>query len=398
MTNTLYRFAITILILVSTQQAVLADALTIKPYAQWTFDTPIEQIIYRPTGTGFPIKLILTEAEITLYDSTGNHIRAVSRAAADKFVINHNQSGFMLVQVNPSNLIDHEEILYSFQVYDIQGRPEYTLVQRVTNPDGILNYQFTSEKSILLTEKGRPYIIELYNENTLLEVPSCQSGSSKSDEVFTLATKLKHANEMITAVSCSANIDSSSTEIRLWNHDQGLGSPVFQSGRLIELNPLPKTDYYFMELEKGTGTSLSLFNRTQLIGTFPWQSWKIQKVNQQFAFIISEKDFNIVNLGDGSIVSTYHPIDLSSISDAIFLPEWGIYLYLRYEPYFRENGRQAFRNFQLEGVDKTGRIIHRSSFGTWTYSLPKIASIGKDLFGIHIHNAVLMYGIKLERD
>ncbi len=374
-----------------------AAVFRIQPYAQWTFDTPIERVVYRASGNGFPIQLILMKKTVTLYDDTGNRIREINRTPGDQFTLNHNQSGFMLTQIHASNTIERGGKIFSFQVFDMEGNPEFTVVKEVAI-DGELDYVFTGERRVLLSERGYSYVLEIAGEDTTIQISSCQSGTSIPRSAFALARKLKHKDELITAVSCQARGDSVATELRLWNGDQVLGSPVLLSESLVDITVLPESYYYFMETEKGGESSLALYNRTQQIASYPWHKWKIQQVDPKTAFVISEKDFNVVSLGDGSIAASYHPIDLSSISDAIYLPGWDIYLYLRYEAFYRENGRQAYRNFTLEGVNKTGQIVHRSSFGTWTYSLPKIATVSQDLFGIHIHNAVLMYGIRIDNN
>ncbi|MCF6239695.1 MAG: hypothetical protein L3J79_12990 [Candidatus Marinimicrobia bacterium] len=377
-----------------------ADILQIKPYAQWTFEMPVEQVFYRQSGTGFPIKLIVTSDQIILYDSTGNQVREISRAQNDLFVMNENHFGFMLVQEHPSNQIDLQQRLYSFQVYSHTGEADYTTVQAVDLIDGELSYQLTDQSSILLTEKGQAWVWEVQGEDTLFNITSCSSGTAKPGTAIALARVLNYRREMVTAVACleSGGGDSSSIELRLWHRDQVLLDPLLISGGLAGLRSLANSDYFFLEIDRGAETSLTLFNRLDSLATYPWKSWKIELLDQQAVFVITEQDLNVVNLGDGSIAASYHPIDLSTISDATYLQEWGLFLYIRYEPFFRKDGRQAFRNFELEGVSRSGRIVHRSSFGTWTYSLPKLTQIGSDLFAVHIYNAVLIYRIQLQRD
>ena len=114
--------------------------------------------------------------------------------------------------------------------------------------------------------------------------------------------------------------------------------------------------------------------------------------------MISPRDLHVVNLGDGAIMSSVHPVDMAHISDACYLQEWGLYLYLRYEPFFTETGEQAYRKFELEGLERRGSIVHKSSFGAWTPTLPQIDVVAKDLFAIHMHNAVLLYRVELEKE
>ena len=377
-----------------------ADVLKIQPYAQWTFDTPMEEIIYRSSSDGFPIKLIRTKDLISLYDSTGNIIRETPRAGGDEFIMNASQTGFMLVEVHPSIRSQKQEQLYSFQVFSASGIAEYTFVHAVDLVDGNLSYQLTDQRSLLLTERGQPWVLEIHGEDTLLYINSCKSGYAREGTPKVQVSKLKSRNELITAISCADREldDSSSIELRLWNRNNVIGAPTIIPGDLQGIHSLPTTDYYFLEIGRGVESTLTLYNRSDTLVTYPWKTWKISLLGQRAAFVISEKDFNVINLGDGSVITNYHPIDLSTISDAIYLPEWGLFLYLRYEPYFREDGRQAFRKFELEGVNKSGRIVHRSSFGTWSYSLPDISQIDGERIAIHMYNAVLMYQIGVERE
>ncbi len=387
-------------LLVGFHNVVSAAVFQIQPYAQWTFDTPMEQIIYRQSGQGFPIKMMNTGTLIALYDSTGNLLREIPRDHGDQFILNSNHTGFMLVQEHPSILSERQERLYSFQVFNSKGVREYTTVHAVDLIEGKLSYHFTDYGNILLTERGESWIIEIDDQDTLLNINNCQSDISGEGTPNALVGKLKLPNELVSAVSCLelGAGDSSFIELRLWNDARIIEGPLRIKGELQAIHSLPASDYYFLEVGHGADTELTLFNRSDSLTTFPWKSWKISPLGQQAVFVISDKDLNVINLGDGSVAASYHPIDLSTISDAIFLQEWGLFLYLRYEPFYRKDGRQAFRNFELEGVNKAGRIVHRSSFGTWSYSLPKIAQIGQDIFAIHIHNAVLMYSIAMEQN
>ncbi|NQV50310.1 MAG: hypothetical protein HQ507_07420 [Candidatus Marinimicrobia bacterium] len=379
---------------------IRADIMRIIPYTQWTFDTPMEQIIFRENNAGFPIYLTIGRDLITHYDSLGIKTREISRTAGDLFQINSNHSAYMLLQEHESMQIENAERLYSFQVFAASGRPQYTVTHGVDIAGGPLHYSLTNDMSILLTETNNAWVLEMKNEDTLLFIESGLSENQPECSPLILAAQLKARNEMVTASSC--NIQAGDLplllELQMWNSNNRLGDLVTLSGKLKGLQSLPGTDYYFLEIDDGYESTLTLFNRDKIMGHYPWKFWEIRPLGREAAFVISENDLNVVNLGDGTLISSYHPIDLSTISDATYLPDWDLFLYLRYEPYFTEDGEQAYRNFELEGVTKTGRIAHRSSFGTWTHTLPKISRISKDLFAIHIHNAVLVYRLELERN
>ncbi|MBT3252706.1 MAG: hypothetical protein HN995_08000 [Candidatus Marinimicrobia bacterium] len=380
-------------------QITRADILHIEPYAQWTFDTPLEQVIFRSNTSGFPIMYTLTEHQISYYDSLGNKLVQIDRTPDDVFKINQDLSSFMLIQENESIEISNPQRLYSFQVFDSQGNPKYTLVHGVPLGGGELNSSLTNHGSILLTQDDQPWILELSNEDTLLFLENVVPGDQENCQINLAMDKLINRNEFITASSCISpndDVSSATIDIHLWNHDKLLTDPVSVPGRLVGLEAMPGTDYYFLEIDDGFKSSLTLFDRDRIMEKYPWKTWEISSLGREAAFIISENDLNVVNLGDGKIISSYHPIDLSTISDADYLPRWGLFLYIRYEPFFTEDGVQAYRNFELEGVSKTGQIAHRSSFGSWTTTLPKLSQIGKDLFAIHMHNAVLLYRVELE--
>ncbi|MBT3229542.1 MAG: hypothetical protein HOD43_06730 [Candidatus Marinimicrobia bacterium] len=378
-----------------------ADVLHIDPYAQWTFDTPLEQVIYRSHTSGFPIMYTLTKDKISYYDSLGNNVIKIARSQNDVFKINADHSHFMLIQENESIQASNPQRIYSFQVYDFLGSPEYTLVHGVSLGGGELNSTLTNQGSIILYQDDEPWILELSNEDTLLFLESVIPTDQDDCEIKLVLDQLVNRNEFITASSCISNTEADSSafiDLHLWNHNKLLAEPVNIQGRLVGLEAIPATDYYFLEIYDGYESGLTLFNREKIMGHFPWKTWEINSLGREAAFVISENDFNVVNLGDGSVISSYHPIDMSTISDADYLPRWGLFLYIRYEPYFTEDGVQAYRKFELEGVSKTGQIAHRSSFGSWTTTLPKLSQIGKDLFAIHMHNAVLLYRVELEEE
>ncbi|NQV29760.1 MAG: hypothetical protein HQ508_02630 [Candidatus Marinimicrobia bacterium] len=356
--------------------------------------------MFRENSNGFPIYLTIGQELITHYDSLGNKTREISRSRGDIFTINANHSAFMLIQQNESLLDESSVRLYSFQVFAGNGNPEYTFTHGVDIGAGPLNYALTNDMSILLTESKQSWVLEIKNEDTLLFIQSGLSRNLQNCEPLILADKLKSRNALVTASSCKLEGDDMPDllEIQLWNSEYRLGDRLTLPGKLNSLQSLPGTDYYFLEIDDGFESALTLFSREKVIGNYPWKSWDISPIGSDAVFVVSEKDLNVVNLGDGSVISSYHPIDLSTISDADYLAEWNLFLYLRYEPFFTENGTQAYRNFELEGVNKTGRIAHRSSFGSWTTTLPKISILGKDLFAIHMHNAVLLYRVELERN
>jgi len=280
-----------------------------------------------------------------------------------------------------------------------KGNPEYTFVRGVQLSEGNLEATLTNQGSLILTEDEQPWVLEMTGDDTLLFIASAVPQLEKNCEPKLVVAQLANLNEFITASSCPANglADSAAMiDLHLWNNNKLLSDPVKVPGKLVGLEGLTGTNYYFLEIYDGYESTLTLFNRDKVIGHFPWKTWNIDLLNNTTAFVISEKDLNVVNLGDGKLVSSYHPIDLSTISDATYLPEWGLFLYIRYEPFFTEDGVQAFRKFELEAVSKTGQIAHRSSFGSWTTSLPKLSQIGKDLFAIHMFNAVLLYRVELE--
>ena len=378
-----------------------ADILHIVPYTQWTFNTPLEQVIYRSNTSGFPIMYTLTENKISYYDSLGNNVIDIERTPHDIFKISQDLSHFMLIQQNESMDLLDPQLLYSFQVYDFLGNPKFTVVHGVPLGGGELSWRLTNHGSIILTQDDQPWILELSNEDTLLFLENVLPLDQDDCEIKLVVDQLVNRNEFISASSCisSGEVDTTSTiNLHLWNHDKLLGDPVIVPGRLVGLESIPGTDNYFLEIHDGYESVLTLFQRDRIVGHYPWKTWEISPLGSKAAFVISEKDLNVVNLGDGSIISSYHPIDMSTISDAEYLHQWGLFLYIRYEPFFTENGVQAYRKFELEGVSKTGQIAHRSSFGSWTTTLPKLSQIGKDLFAIHMHNAVLLYRVELEEE
>ena len=380
-------------------QLSLADVLHILPYAQWTFDTPIERVIYRTNTNGFPIKYTLTPQEVTYYDSLGN-TEVIKRTAGDVFKISRDESHFMLVQQNESIMADNPQTFYSFSVYDYKGNPEYIMIHGVQVGGGNLNFFLTDQGSIVLTQKGQPWVMEKHDDETLLLIPSAIPLDQKDCEVTLFIDQLIHRNEFITASTCDdLNLPNSraSLDLHIWNHNKLLAEPQNYPGKLVGLEAIPGTDYYFLEIFDGYESALTLFNRENMMRQYPWKTWDISPLGRNAVFVVSEKDFNVINLGDGEIISSYHPIDIASVSDAVYLHNWSLFLYIRYEAFFTEAGEQAFRSLELEGVSKTGQIAHRSSFGSWTTTLPKISQIGKDLFAIHMHNAVLLYRIELEK-
>lgn len=372
-----------------------------QPYAQWTFDTPIERVIYRADGSGFPIQTIVTTEYVRLYDSTGTYLNEIARDEThDRVVFNSSGSRFMFVREEASERIEAQQRLYSFRVFKPDGNPGYTLIQPVDLLGSDLDYHFTEEGTLILAEKNRPWIVEVGGEDTLAHYRGCEAGLDGVDRSEIRMAKLMGEGSVAVANACwqSETLDTVFTTLRLWERGESVGDAAELPGIVSNIFPVEHSDYFFLELDNGLDRDLLLFHQDQALHAYPWSSWKISRLDKSSVFVISDQDFNVVSLGDGSVAASYHPIDMSTISDAIYLSEWDMFLYVRFESYFTKEGEQAFRRFELEGVSRAGRIVHRSSFGTWSYSLPKLDQVGKDLFAIHIHNAVLMYRIELIRD
>jgi len=343
--------------------------------------------------------MICSSTSIKLYDASGANYTTIDRYPGDIFQINPAHNAFMLVQKHESILATDQKDIYSFQVYTKTGQPDYTSVVELDVFSDDLNYQLTNTQSLLLNVSSEAWLMELKGEDTLVYIDLDQQSLDPGSQQFFAVGKLKRNNEYLSAkVLRSENLDDSlSTELRLWNNDESAIEPIRLPGGVAGIRSLPSSDYYFLELDYGDRSSLSLFHHTTPLQIYPWKSWKIDALGTSMAFIVSEQDLNVVNLGDGTLVSSVHPIDLSSVSDACYLSEYGLFLYLRYDHFYTEAGQPAFRNFELEGIEKSGRIVHKSSFGTWSTSLPKITPLGKDLFAIHIYNAVLLYRMELKR-
>ena len=369
--------------------------MRIQPYTQWTFDTAVEQVVFLDSGPGYPIYMIRTENFVRIYDSRGEEIRKIARLEWDRFYLNNSRTGFMLV--HEQELLDtpHEEKLSSFQVFTSDGERDYTAVHQSDFSTGDLQYQLTDDRSILITEQGKPWLLKQNAEDTLLFLESVESGIPSDCDPLVLAVNLSRENELVTATCCIPpdSLIETSVRLKLWADDRIVDQLTPIQGELTGLRNIPDSDYYFLELAHGDESSLTLFNGSDPMVTYPWKSWEIRALDQTQAFVISETDFNVVNLGDGSVSVSYHPIELRGISDAAYMQDWGIFLYLRYVLFFTREGKQAFRNFILEGVDHSGQLVHRSSFGTWSTVLPKVSPVGKDKFAIHIHNSVLLYEI-----
>lgn len=378
---------------------IFGAELQIKPYTQWTFDTPIEQVIFLENAPGYPIYMIRTEMFIRIYDEQGEEVRKIQRLVDDRFELNSARTGFMLVHEQELYDSPQTDKLSSFQVFTSQGAPYYTNVHQSNFATGELEYQLTDDLSILITERGKPWLLKMNAEDTLLFLESVSEQVVEGCDPFVLATNLKNAGEVVTASSCiipDTVSDYTTTDISIWQDGELVETVGRVGGELRSIRNIPDSDYYFLEVDNKTQSSLTLFNRSKLLVTYPWKSWEIRAIDQTQAFVISETDLNVVNLGDGAVSVSYHPIELTGISDAAYMQEWGLFLYLRYQLFFDRDGKQAFRNFILEGVDHSGELVHRSSFGTWSTVLPKISPVGKNKFAIHIHNAVLLYEIELK--
>lgn len=350
------------------------------------------------SGPGYPIYMIRTHDDITLFDNEGEEIRKVQRTEHDEFFLNNTHSSFMLVQDQPVIESALDEHIYSFQVYNAEGAQEYTSVFKTDYTTGKLRYQLTDKAGILITEEGKPWLLEMSGEDTLLYIDSAQPKGQPKCHPLIMAANLKLENEMMIASSClpGDSLESPEVELRIWDGAKALSDIQKIEGELHGIQGIPGSDYFFLELDHGDESSLTLFNRLTPIITYPWRTWEIRSLGQEETFIVSETDLNVINLGDGALSATYHPIELRGISDAAYMKEWDIFFYLRYTLFFTKEGKQAFRNFILEGVDQAGFIVHRSSFGSWSTRLPRVSVVGQDKFAIHIHNAVLLYQISAE--
>lgn len=331
-----------------------------------------------------------------IYNARGEEIRKIQRQDWDRFYLNNSRTGFMLVHEQELMESPQQERLSSFQVFTAQGERDYTAVHKSDFNTGELEYQLTDDRSIIITEHGEPWLLQMNGEDTLLYLETVKDRVEADCEPLVLAVNLESEKDMVTAFGCipEDSLDVTSVQLRIWENGQVKSQLNEIPGELAGLRNIPQSDYYFLELDHGDESSLTLFNESDLLVTYPWKSWEIRALDQTQAFVISEKDFNVVNLGDGTVSVSYHPIELRGISDAAYMQDWGIFLYLRYVLFFDREGKQAFRNFVLEAVDHAGQLVHRSSFGTWSTVLPKVSPVGKDKFAIHIHNAVLLYEIE----
>jgi hypothetical protein len=164
-------------------------------------------------------------------------------------------------------------------------------------------------------------------------------------------------------------------------------------GEIRTMETMPASPYTFVDiLNEGKGSVL-LLNELEVLESYDWSSWDIQPLDSRTAFVITDSELLVLNLGDGSVAARSRTYDLFEISDASYLSDAAIFLVLRSESFFREDGSPAFRNFELNGIDKSGRIVHRSSFGAWSPSLPEIHTLGGNRFAIHLHNAILVYDV-----
>ena len=197
---------------------LMGAELNIQPYTQWTFDTAIEQVVFLESGPGYPIYMIRTEKFIRIYDQRGEELRKIERQAWDRFYLNNARTGFMLVHEQEVLDSRRDETLSAFQVFTSKGERDYTAVHRSDFETGVLEYQLTDDRSIIITEHGKPWLLKQNAEDTLLYLSSVPSSFDPECKHLVLAVNLSNQGEMVTASSCipADTLDEPVAQLKLW--------------------------------------------------------------------------------------------------------------------------------------------------------------------------------------
>ncbi len=369
-------------------------AQKLEPAIQWTFSKAPQAIHFRHGEGKFPIQTLTYPDHVEWYAASGDLLRSVERTRGDSLFISPLGGYVGLQSMELSQEVLKPGRIYSYQIFDSTGNGILTHTVSIALGEHEPEVTLTEVGHLLIAQPSRGNLQEIAAEGTLF-AEDLHAQLPEEIRILDLqGFRVGGTGHRLTAATFyqPGRSDSLFTWLRYTGGDtssQTGGLP----GRLRDLTTIPASPYSFLSIDTDSGPRAFLLNELEVIQGYDSGSWKVHPLGPGSAFVITDRDLLVVNLGDGSIAARHRPYDLFEVSDALFLMGPEIFLILRYEPFYRETGELAYRNFELQGMEKNGRIVHRSSFGTWSPVLPTLEDLGRNQFAIHLFNAILVYNV-----
>jgi hypothetical protein len=376
-------------------QAQSTPTHRIQPVAQWTFKHAPQEIIFRDTEPGFPIQMLAFEDSLVWYNAAGHAVRTIARAAGDSLIISPHGRYFALVQETEQYTAREASGVLAVHVLDHDGERMYTHSEAFSLTSDDPRYALDDQGHLLLSDHGHGRLKEVFQDEIIW---SQDLSTSFPENVRVLNARfVKQGGRGPRLLSADLYQYGRDDSLFVWLSLQRAKGKALQgglAGELQRLEVLPNTTYTFLEVSKGQENSIYLLNGLEQLASYPWRAWDVKAINANSVFIVADDTFMVINLGDGRIEAQAGSYALYEVSDAAYLAGSDLFVTLRCEPFFREHGQLAYRNFELDAQDKAGRLVFKGTFGTWSPSLPRITPLSVDRFAVHLHNAVLLYAVK----
>ena len=370
-----------------------AQTRRVVPAAQWTFDHAPETISFRKQQAVFPIQWLAYKDGIDWYNPDGSLLQHQDRTAGDSIMVSPLGKFMGLMLVASGDEENSPRQVVSLRIFGEGGEPRFTHTQALGALEPLPAYQISDAGRLLAADRAAGICQEIDVQGVLWSESLAKYFPPTVKLLDTQVKRLGGLGKRLIAASLHqrGREDSLFTWLRAIDvgdssRDGGL------AGEMVHWTTIPASSYSFLELANGEQRMVYLLDELLAVEAYPWGTWTCKPVNPGTAFMITDSELLVINLGDGMVTARIRPYDLYQVSDALFIPGPDIFLVLRYEPFFRD-GQLAYRNFELNGMEKNGRIIYRGSFGAWSPTLPHLYALSGQRFAIHLHNAVLLYEI-----
>jgi len=388
-------FRLTILCVLSALGIAQDNAnIRIIPAAQWTFDEAPERIMFRTREAGFPLRMLAYADSLVWFDRQGNREKAVLREAGDTLICSP-QKNFMALMLETEQFTARAPAgVLSVRLFSRSGEALYTHSETFSLTGSDPRISLADNGNLLLGDAKHGHVRE-YAAEQLVWQDSLENYFPEGIDVLN-SSVYRQGGAGARLVSADLRQLDRSDSLFVWLRLGSDTTDLVQGGlpgKLKRLEIIPGSFYSLLEVTRDSSSILVLMDRLNQIASYPWSTWTMKHLNSKEVLLITHESFMVINLADGNIAAMVQPHDLYEVSDATYIPGPDIFLTLRGEPFFTREGQLAYRNFELDAQDKSGRLVYRGSFGAWSPELPTLETLDARRFAIHLHNAVLMYKI-----
>lgn len=343
---------------------------------------------------GFPIRMLAFKDSLVWYNQAGHVEALVQRTTGDSLISSPADRFFGLVLETEQYTARSAQGVFAVSVMNQTGESVFTHSESFSLVEDDPVYGLVDDGHLLVSDARHGLIREVYEDEVKFKE---RVEDYFKDEIRVLRSSMtKQGGDgplLVTADLLQyGRADSLFTWLRLGDPGPGAtqgGLP----GTLRRLEVLPGSNFSLLAVQNGQEHSLHILDGLSTLVSFPWNTWDYKYLGEDKVFLVSDDKFMVVNLGDGRIAAEASSYALYEVADAAYLPGVELFISLRCEPFFTEEGQLAYRNFELHSQDKAGRLLYRGSFGAWAPVLPSITPLTDDRFAVHLYNAVLIYKI-----